>query len=325
MGSSGLSEDIDISITGKQEHVDFDVIYGNIDDGDQIILHIDWDQIKHEGAFSLKGNKVAKKLFSAVRDAVAIWYNVTGSLNCFDAVPAINEVESIFSQNLRANEFSKTSTSRNLAKTIPITSRQDVCLQKLQDETVWSPIVCNENMNLIMTYAQGVGRDFYWPPSHDKNQHNYKDTCANRTAVEELYLETCADPKGIFGYPDKSSADPFSRFLDDYYGGLRIGDHSNIIFANGLLDPWSAAGVYPKDRRIQKGKICTLDDVRFDCSMLQNITEDGSVVALTIELGGHHLDLMYSDDEDPDCVVDARQVQEAYIQKWIGQRKNSRI
>lgn len=325
MGASSLSQNLNISIIeGDNGNVQFDIIYGDNDDDKRFVLQIDWDKVSHIGDVPLSGNQIAHKLFSAVRDAVGIWYNVTGSLDCFDAVPAINarHESPVPQSSLRYSQLSRMAAAQNLVETSP--SPHDLCTLKVQQETVWSSIVCNENMNLIMTYAQGVGRDFYWPPSHDQNQHSYQETCANRSVVEDLYEENCADPGGIFGYPDKSMADPFSRSLDDYYGGLRIGDHSNIVFANGMLDPWSAAGVYAKDVPTNTDSICFVGDLKYDCSLVQNITEDGGIIALLLDLGAHHLDLMYSDEEDPPCARDARDIEEAYILQWIGQWRRSK-
>jgi hypothetical protein len=50
--------------------------------------------------------------------------------------------------------------------------------------------------------------------------------------------------------------------------------------------------------------------------MLQNVT-DNDIVALVIELGGHHTDLMYSDPRDPMCVIQARAIERDFIAKWI--------
>ena len=123
--------------------------------------------------------------------------------------------------------------------------------------------------------------------------------------------------------------DPYSRFLGDFYGGIRIDDHSNIIFANGLLDPWSAAGVYPAQDRSGsainnercKMQVFGIDpkpkSFEYDCSMVRNVTEDGGIVALILDLGAHHLDLMYSDDRDPSCAREARLIEEVYIFSWI--------
>jgi pimeloyl-ACP methyl ester carboxylesterase len=66
---------------------------------------------------------------------------------------------------------------------------------------------------------------------------------------------------------------------------------SNIIFANGLLDPWHSGGV------------------------LQNVSD--SILALIIPEGGHHLDLFFSTPQDPPSVVAVRHEQLANIQRWI--------
>ena len=357
-GISGLSRDMNISIIGNKENVTFDIVYGDIQNENAIALRVDWDRITYIGTDAalvfLKDNSVVKTLFSAVRDAVGIWYNVTGSLDCYDAIPAINQNDETTLDRQSHSHLHSRSHSNSLksddgnSTTLSSSSIAAICQQKIIDETVWSSLVCNDNLNLIMTYAQGVGRDFYWPPSHDRNQHVYNDTVWNRTLVEEIYEEVCADPRGIFGYPDKTQADPYSRFMDDYYGGLRIQDHSNIIFSNGLLDPWSAAGVYSRDvpRYHDKNKrshvdededkdedVCTMtkagydidvgkegDDDRtfdFDCSILQNITNDGGIVAIIIDRGAHHLDLMYSDERDPKSVRKGRLIEEAFIYSWI--------
>ncbi|CAF0715037.1 unnamed protein product [Brachionus calyciflorus] len=77
------------------------------------------------------------------------------------------------------------------------------------------------------------------------------------------------------------------------YGGNQddIKYHSNILFSNGDLDPWSAGGV--------------LKDVN---SKLQ---------AVLIENGAHHLDLRESNAHDPDSVIYARLKEIDAIDTWI--------
>uniref|UniRef100_A0A2P2JB13 Lysosomal Pro-X carboxypeptidase n=2 Tax=Rhizophora mucronata TaxID=61149 RepID=A0A2P2JB13_RHIMU len=66
---------------------------------------------------------------------------------------------------------------------------------------------------------------------------------------------------------------------------------SNIIFSNGLLDPWSGD------------------------SVLQNISE--TIVALVTDEGAHHIDLRPSTPEDPDWLVEQRATEIKLIQGWI--------
>ena len=85
------------------------------------------------------------------------------------------------------------------------------------------------------------------------------------------------------------------RSSDDViaFKGLNIRAASNIVFTNGLLDPWSSGGV------------------------MQNVSD--SLVSVVLDLGAHHLDLMFTNPADPPCVKDARAIQEANILKWVQQ------
>jgi len=115
--------------------------------------------------------------------------------------------------------------------------------------------------------------------------------------------------EGLFGYPDAS--DPWSNWLNAYFGGkAAVDDASNIVFSNGLLDPWSAAGVYADDAPLRPGP--------YDGSLVQDIDAGRDLTALIIPLGGHHLDLMFMDDNDPPCAVNARKVELAAIKRWAG-------
>lgn len=89
-----------------------------------------------------------------------------------------------------------------------------------------------------------------------------------------------------------------------YYGGRNISHHTNIVWSNGALDPWSGQGVYPPGGGP-------------DGPLVQNISADGSQIALVLDLGAHHLDLMFSDPRNPDCFRRAREVQERRIRLWI--------
>ncbi|XP_044272767.1 lysosomal Pro-X carboxypeptidase-like [Tribolium madens] len=75
------------------------------------------------------------------------------------------------------------------------------------------------------------------------------------------------------------------------YGGKDIKAASNIVFSNGLLDPWSTGGV------------------------LSNVSE--SVVAVIIPDGAHHIDLRGGNEDDPQTVIEARQFHVENIKKWI--------
>lgn len=84
---------------------------------------------------------------------------------------------------------------------------------------------------------------------------------------------------------------PSASIAEKLYGGFKIEAASNIIFSNGLLDPWSGAGV------------------------LTNISS--TVIAVVIPEGAHHLDLRAANKDDPQSVIDARKFYELTFSKWI--------
>ncbi|XP_078176086.1 serine carboxypeptidase S28 family protein [Carex rostrata] len=92
------------------------------------------------------------------------------------------------------------------------------------------------------------------------------------------------------------------RWITTEFGGHNISTvlekfGSNIIFSNGLLDPWSGGGV------------------------LKNISE--SIIALVAPLGAHHIDLRPSTDEDPDWLVNFRETEINIIKGWLSDYYNA--
>eukprot|EP00644_Phytophthora_capsici_P000990 jgi/Phyca11/509254/fgenesh2_kg.PHYCAscaffold_43_\ len=76
-----------------------------------------------------------------------------------------------------------------------------------------------------------------------------------------------------------------------HYGGRRFLEvASNIVFSNGNYDPCSATGV------------------------LKNYSD--SVIAVRIEGGAHHLDLMFSNPLDPEPLKRARATEKFHMHKW---------
>jgi lysosomal Pro-X carboxypeptidase len=90
---------------------------------------------------------------------------------------------------------------------------------------------------------------------------------------------------------NKWKVTPRPNWAIDYYGGRNIKAASNIVFANGDLDPWMGGGI------------------------VESVSD--SVIALIIENGAHHLDLRSASDQDPKSVVQARQTHVEHIKKWI--------
>uniref|UniRef100_A0A8C5EBN4 Lysosomal Pro-X carboxypeptidase n=1 Tax=Gouania willdenowi TaxID=441366 RepID=A0A8C5EBN4_GOUWI len=105
----------------------------------------------------------------------------------------------------------------------------------------------------------------------------------------QAFSEECY---GMFGVR------PRADWAETVYGGKEVKAHSNIVFSNGGLDPWSSGGVN------------------------HNITE--TLVSIVIPEGAHHLDLRYSNKLDPPSVRAARALEVKYFHEWIRQANTGR-
>lgn len=81
------------------------------------------------------------------------------------------------------------------------------------------------------------------------------------------------------------------------YGGRNINSSSNIIFTNGLLDPWYGGGV------------------------LKSLSD--TLIAILIEDAAHHLDLRSSNPADPLSVLKARKTILNWISHWTSEVHSS--
>ncbi|XP_069747081.1 lysosomal Pro-X carboxypeptidase [Narcine bancroftii] len=130
----------------------------------------------------------------------------------------------------------------------------------------------------------------------------YYQTCT------EMVMPSCTDgvndmfepmPWDLKWFSDNCKKDwglrPRPDWIITVYGGKNISSHSNIVFSNGDLDPWSSGGV------------------------TKSISD--TLVAIFIPDGAHHLDLRSSNKHDPPSVQKARDMEVQYFKKWIEEAK----
>ena len=103
--------------------------------------------------------------------------------------------------------------------------------------------------------------------------------------------------QGLYGFPEYEDVN--SYWEDTVYGGTRLQYATNIIFTNGNLDPWTPAGVSWEDSANGQSQ------------------HHPSVQSLIIDQGGHHLDLFFPTDEDPESVKQVRDIEKQAIAGWI--------
>lgn len=132
----------------------------------------------------------------------------------------------------------------------------------------WNWQACTE-----MVMPMSSGRDASMFPTYDFNLSAFEDECLKNYNVK-----------------------PRPTWITTEYGGHDIkvtlkAFGSNIIFSNGLLDPWSGG------------------------SVLQNVSE--TIIALVAEEGAHHLDLRFSTKDDPKWLIEQRETEIKLIEGWI--------
>jgi hypothetical protein len=309
-----LSRDFGVKLNGSVEDVKYKLQLGEIN------IEIDWDQAHGNGAH-LSVDQIQRSgvldLVTAVTSAVGVWYNVSKGLHCYNTKASGTKVE--VREGATARSWERSSETNTCAACPPCQNCPSCPVSHCAHQNAssckycptcsfkgeitktfaWDGVTCNDDLNLINTDLQGTGHDMFWPPNVKRN-----------TTVETLVGSHRARPAacgiehnklGLLGSPVIS--DPWSGWLTSYYGGLNITHHRNIVWSNGALDPWSGAGVYPPGGGPEG-------------PLLQNISADGSQVALVIDLGGHHLDLFFADENDPDSVVTVRRIEEDMVTRW---------
>ncbi|CAN8251492.1 unnamed protein product [Cochlearia groenlandica] len=132
----------------------------------------------------------------------------------------------------------------------------------------WNWQACTE---MVMPMSSSKENSMF--PTYDFNYTSYKEECWKTFRVN-----------------------PRPRWVTTELGGHDIETTlktfgSNIIFSNGLLDPWSGG------------------------SVLKNLSD--TIVALVTKEGAHHLDLRPSTPEDPKWLVEQREAEIKLIQGWI--------
>lgn len=119
------------------------------------------------------------------------------------------------------------------------------------------PNRCTETLPQETYFAMDGVHDMFWKKTY------------NKTFIDERCRR-------------KYNLTPRYDWITVEYGGERgVGASSNVVFSNGLLDPWSSGGVTPD--KVPKGA-------------------HSSVQPVVIAEGAHHLDLMFSHPDDPPSV-----------------------
>eukprot|EP00878_Enallax_costatus_P000962 GHUV01001094.1.p1 GENE.GHUV01001094.1~~GHUV01001094.1.p1 ORF type:complete len:556 (+),score=121.02 GHUV01001094.1:559-2226(+) len=131
----------------------------------------------------------------------------------------------------------------------------------------WDYQVCTEFLGQELPYFPAADSSMFW----DQGPFDWEGLVAH-----------CKDSWGVA---------PEKHWSVAQHGGLDWRGTSNIVFSNGLLDPWSVFGV------------------------LENVS--ASVVAVLIPDGAHHLDLVYSRPDDSDSLKAARATIMRHVDRWI--------
>lgn len=277
---SELSADFGAELSGDVEAVKFSVSMGSLH------IAVDWDEVVASPSYSEKDVMLsgALRLLRRVVDGVQVWYNATGrsGSTCLDW------------DSTGASTSTDHKTHRRGMRSDPVvhasgqeSSECTVAPEGLSFATAWEILVCNSGLNLVNWRARGVGRDVYWPPNVPKNY--------SLSSVVVGSLAYCSEfaAMGLAGV--SQARDEWAMAIEARYGGSRLKTASNVVFTNGDLDPWAAAGVEVQDSSGQE------------------------MSSYLIEDGGHHLDLFWPTDDDPESVRFVRKLLEQHVGRWVSQ------
>lgn len=228
-------------------------------------------------------------LFAAMREAAGVFYNNTGQAPCFD-------IHHYPEDDMAARRKMTSPLRRSFPP--PLAQREEAGGRAaggakgdlgsgVGDRTAscrgdWGYQWCTE---MVQPFTRGTDRDMYFCPD---GTFYPRRNCSAWDPGDEL----CEATWGVTPRPE------WARVA---LGGKRLQGASNIVFSNGLLDPWHGGGV------------------------LSNLSD--SVLAVLLPSGAHHIDLMFSDPQD-DLYPDigwARQFEREQMARWVAEHALRRV
>ena len=189
---SQLHRDWGVKLDGNITDVKYRIDYG----GGNVTLQVDWDKVEHvcpstpDLAATLRNSNEILGLLTSVRDAVSIWYNITKDVKCYNIsqVAPSTKLRARYSRatsNSVVDDDTTISFTRELAMkpSIDKTNPSRICHKEMKRTGSWEPLCCNDEMNLVITEARGLGHDFFWPPSLPRGVQTYNDMMRNATSA----------------------------------------------------------------------------------------------------------------------------------------------
>jgi lysosomal Pro-X carboxypeptidase len=336
--SLGLDGDVGIRVSGDPSQVLYNVSVGS--PPHRLSVQVDWATASPSWApeeldeATVRGSGVLE-LVGALSRAVAVWYNVTGTEKCFPmnatavagtkaarkggrtmlhaaSVPSV-AASAAAASSAAAGAGAAAGGGSSCAACPPCDDCPPCPLAECVAGTCeyhhtplakafsWTTVTCNEDLHLYNNEVSGIGRDLFWPPSVSTRHAPTVEEIVGPQGAVAGFCGPAEARRGLPGGPTK--VDRWSGWLTHYYRGANLSNVRNIVWSNGLLDPWSGGGVYPPGGGI-------------DGPMIQNVSADGSQIALLLDVGAHHLDLFHTDPADPPCARTARKVEAAMIARW---------
>ncbi|KAK4776132.1 hypothetical protein SAY87_024093 [Trapa incisa] len=198
-------------------------------------------------------------------------------------------------------------TNSNFLKPLPAYPVRQMC--KAIDDPTRGNDTFGKLYRAASVYYNSSGQVSCFNPNDDSDPHGLNGWTWQ--ACTEMVLPTSGNtaeslfPASEYSYENWRAfcesyfeVEPRPNWITTEFGGhdiervlKRFG--SNIIFFNGLRDPWSGGGV------------------------LKNIST--SIVAIVAKEGAHHVDLRHSTSEDPEWLREVRKQEVHAISNWISQ------
>ncbi|RCV22159.1 hypothetical protein SETIT_4G198200v2 [Setaria italica] len=252
------------------------------------VIKATWDVLDERGA-SDKGLLELSKLFRACK-TVKYAYSIPNWLSTAFTYTAMVDYP----------------TPANFLENLPAYPVKEMC--KIIDGFPTNTDILEKAFAAASLYYNYTG-DLTCNPIEDEDDPHGLDGWQWQACTEMIMPMTVSNesmfPPSSFSYKDRSDGcfqswgvRPRPHWITTEYGGYKIDKvlkrfGSNIIFSNGMRDPWSRGGV------------------------LKNISS--SIIALVTEKGAHHLDFRSATKGDPDWVIEQRRQEVEIIQGWIDQ------